>query len=51
MTTKTEIKVNNKRVPLNPFVNKLTAKLILAIAESLKGLEEDIKEIQVNVKY
>jgi hypothetical protein len=51
MKDKTEIIVNGKKVPLNPFVTKITSKLVLAIVESLKGLEENIKEVQINVKY
>ncbi len=51
MVNETKIKVNGKEVPLNPFVIKITSKLVLAVVESLKGLEEDINEVQINVKY
>ena len=51
MVKETKIIVNGEEVPLNPFVTRITSKLVLAIVESLKGLEENIKEVQIKVKY
>ena len=50
MNYKIKIEVNDKIVPLNPYVTKLTTKLVLSIVESLKGIDEEIDTINVKLK-
>ena len=42
-----DIRVNGKRIPLNPFVSKLTANMVTAIVDALKGTERGTIEIIV----
>ncbi len=50
--SKVEIKVNEKQVPLNQFVTTITSKLVMAIVDSLKGIEEkDVKDISIKISY
>ena len=47
-----EIKVNNKQVPLNQYVNTLVSKLVIAIVDSLKGIEgKKIENVNITVTY
>lgn len=50
MVNKVQIKVNEKNVPLNQFISNITAKIVLSIVESLKGINDDIRTIQVDIK-
>ncbi|MCG3225627.1 MAG: hypothetical protein H7645_01805 [Candidatus Heimdallarchaeota archaeon] len=48
--SKVEIKVNNNKIPLNQFVNTIVSKLILAIVDSLKGIEDkDIENVNITL--
>ncbi|MHA1954241.1 MAG: hypothetical protein ACW96U_09885 [Candidatus Heimdallarchaeaceae archaeon] len=50
--SKVEIQVNNNQVPLNQFVNTIVSKLVLAIVDSLKGLEgKDVENVNIKVTY
>lgn len=50
--SKVEIKINNNKVPLNQFVNTIVSKLVLAIVDSLKGIEDkDIENVNIKVTY
>lgn len=49
---KVEIRVNDNQVPLNQYVTTLVSKLVLAIVDSLKGIEEeDIENVNITVNY
>ena len=50
--TKVEIEINEKQVPLNRFVTTITSKLVMAIVDSLKGIEEkDVKDVSIKILY
>ena len=50
--SKVEIKVNNNQIPLNQYVNTLVSKLVLAIVDSLKGIEDkNIENVNITVTY
>ena len=51
MTDKVKIIVNEEEVPLNRFVISITEKLVLAIVDSLKGLDKEIKNVKIEVEY
>lgn len=51
MVNKVQIKVNEKEVPLNQFISNITSKIVLSIVESLKGINDDIRTIQVDIKF
>jgi len=49
---KVEIKVNDSQVPLNQFVTTIVSKLVIAIVDSLKGIEEEaVKNVEIIVSY
>ena len=50
MAKKVKIFVNENEVPLNQFVTTITEKLVLAIVDSLKGINEEIKDVKIEVK-
>ncbi len=50
MAKEVKIFVNEKDVPLNQFVTSITEKLVLAIVDSLKGIEEEVKDVKIKVK-
>ena len=50
--SKVEIEINDKQVPLNQFVTTITSKLVMAIVDSLKGIEEeDVRDVNIKVSY
>ncbi len=50
--SKVEIKVNDNQVPLNKYVNTLVSKLVLAIVDSLKGIDDkDVEKVIITVTY
>ncbi|MHA1667527.1 MAG: hypothetical protein ACTSX6_00855 [Candidatus Heimdallarchaeaceae archaeon] len=51
MKKKVKLQVNGKKIPLNSYLTNLTAKLILSIVQSLKGMDDEIKEISLEIKY
>ncbi len=44
------IKVNNEKVPLNDFMEEMLKNLLLAYLKAAKGIPEDIKSINVEIK-
>ncbi|MHA1222128.1 MAG: hypothetical protein ACTSP3_02470 [Candidatus Heimdallarchaeaceae archaeon] len=51
MEKKVKLQVNGKKIPLNSYLTNLTAKLVLSIVQSLKGIDDEIKEISLEIKY
>jgi len=44
------LKVNDEKVPLNDFMEEMLKNLMLAYLKAAKGIPEDIKSINVEIK-
>ena len=44
------IKVNDEKVPLNDFMEEMLKNLLLAYLKAAKGIPEEIKSINVEIK-
>lgn len=45
-----EVKVNDKKIPLNRFLKKLITRLVLAVVSSLKEVDEEaIERVDISV--
>lgn len=48
--TSIKLKVDEKEIPLNEFVAKILEGTIMGAVASLKGISEDWKSIQIEIK-
>lgn len=47
---KVELVVNGKAIPLNDFTQEIIGNVAAAMAESLRGVGQDWKEIKINLQ-
>ncbi len=47
---KTELKINDKNIPLNAFTQEIVGNVIIAMAESLRGVDESWKRMEIKVE-
>ena len=49
-TFETEMYVNNRKLPLNHFIQKILANMMVGFLKTLKELEEQPKTIKIEIK-
>lgn len=47
---KTEIVVNGSRVPAKPFVQELIGEAVLAMVGKLKGIEGEVRTVELRIE-
>ncbi|MCE7746862.1 MAG: hypothetical protein GPJ51_00580 [Candidatus Heimdallarchaeota archaeon] len=50
MKSDVNLKINDEKVPLNQYLTKIFTKINIALAETLKGMEEEqIKSLDIKI--
>lgn len=48
--TEAKLQLNGEDVPLNPIMVKIITNITLGFVKALKGIPEEIKELDLNIK-
>ncbi len=49
--TDVELKVNDKDIPLNDIMEKMLNNIIGGFLKSIKGIPEDVENINININH
>ncbi len=44
------LRINDERIPLNPYVKSVFIKVLLALVSTLKKIPEEIAKIEITIK-